>query len=128
MPQSRKALISLSDTPFYHCMSRCVRRAFLCGVDDYSGKNYEHRRDWLEDKLHQTASAFAIKLCAYAVMHNHYHVVLNVRIDIADAWTDLDVVQRWHSLFSGNPISQQFELGCPLEPHELFWVSSLFMQ
>ena len=125
MPQPRKALISLSDTPYYHCMSRCVRRAFLCGDDQYSGVNYEHRRDWLESKLHRTASAFAIKLCAYAVMHNHYHVVLNVRQDIAESWTNLEVVQRWHTLFSGTPSSQLFELGVPLEPSELEHVSQL---
>ena len=111
MPQPRKALISLSDTPFYHCMSRCVRRAFLCVEDSYSGINYEHRRDWLEDKLHQTADAFAIKLCAYAVMNNHYHVVLHVRSDLAAAWSDFEVVERWHRLFSGTSLSQRFEVG-----------------
>jgi putative transposase len=63
MLQPRKNIISLADTPYYHCMSRCVRRAFLCGVDHYSGNDYEHRRAWLEDKLHHTASIFAIKLC-----------------------------------------------------------------
>jgi REP element-mobilizing transposase RayT len=118
MPQPRKAIISLSDTPFYHCMSRCVRRAFLCGVDDYSGINYEHRRDWLEDKLHQTADAFAIKLCAYAVMSNHYHVVLNVRTDLAACWSDYEVVERWHRLFSGTSLSQQLALGTPLSKSE----------
>ena len=99
MTLPRKSLVSLSDTPFYHCVSRCVRRAFLCGTDHYLGNNYEHRRDWLETKLLQTADVFAIKLCAYAVMHNHYHVVLHVRPDIASDWTDLDVVNRWHRLF-----------------------------
>lgn len=118
MPQPRKALISLSDTPFYHCMSRCVRRAFLCGKDSYSGINYEHRRDWLEDKLHQTADAFAIKLCAYAVMNNHYHVVLNVRSDIAASWNNDEVIKRWHCLFSGTPLSRQFELGVSLNQTE----------
>jgi hypothetical protein len=81
MSQPRKSLISLGDAPFYHCTARCVRRAFLCGVDQFSGVNYEHERDWLEHKLHHTAEAFAIKLCAYAVMNNHYHVVRNVRTE-----------------------------------------------
>jgi len=44
MPRARNTIISLDDTPYYHCIARCVRRAFLCGVDHYSGNNYEHRR------------------------------------------------------------------------------------
>ena len=119
MPQPRKNIISLADTSYYHCMSRCVRRAFLCGVDDYSGNDYEHRRAWLEDKLHHTASAFAIKLCAYAIMNNHYHVVLNVRSDLALAWPDKEVVERWHRLFSGTPTSQRFAFGMELSEAEL---------
>jgi REP element-mobilizing transposase RayT len=85
-----------------------LRRAFLCGQDHYSGQDYEHRRQWLEDKLHHTAQAFAIKLCAYAVMSNHYHVVLHIRPDLSNAWSDREVVKRWHSLFRGNLISQRY--------------------
>lgn len=114
MPRARNTIISLDDTPYYHCVARCVRRAFLCGVDHYTGNDYEHRRQWLEDKLHSTAAAFAIKLCAYAVMSNHYHVVLHIRVDLASEWSDRDVVTRWHSLFSGNLLSQRFLLGEPL--------------
>ena len=91
MTQARKTIISLHDTPYYHCVSRCVRRAFLCGIDHYSGQDYEHRRQWLEDKLHAISDVFAIKLCAYAVMNNHYHVVLHVRSDVAQNWSDHDV-------------------------------------
>ena len=111
MTQARKTIVSVDDTPFYHCMSRCVRRAFLCGNDPYSGNDYEHRREWLENKLHEVSNSFAIKLCAYAIMSNHYHVVLNIRTDIAQSWTDKEVIERWHSLFSGNYLSQRLLTG-----------------
>jgi hypothetical protein len=51
MTQARKTQISLSDTPYYHCMGRCVHRAFLCSDDPFTGKSYEHRKQWIVDKL-----------------------------------------------------------------------------
>ena len=51
MTRPRKVLISLADTPYYHITLRCVRRAFLCGIDHYSGQNYEHRRQWVVDRI-----------------------------------------------------------------------------
>jgi hypothetical protein len=64
MPQARKRLISLIDTPFYYCVSRCVRRSYLCGVDDYSGQNYEQRRGWVEECLLYLSWVFAIDSAA----------------------------------------------------------------
>ena len=119
MTQARKTIISLNDTPYYHCVSRCVRRAFLCGFDHYSGQNYEHHRQWLEDKLHATANVFAIKLCAYAVMSNHYHVVLHIRSDIAQNWSNHEIVTRWHKLFSGTAISKAFLSNQPLTSNQI---------
>ena len=87
MPKSRASQISLVDTPYYHCVSRCVRRAFLCGEDKVSGKSYEHRRQWVEDELLKLGQVFAIDICAYAVMSNHTHVVLCVDKDIALDWS-----------------------------------------
>ena len=62
MPSPRKNLISLETTPYYHCISRCVRRAFLCGIDAYSGKSYEHRRQWFVNRLEELSAIFAIAL------------------------------------------------------------------
>ena len=116
MTQARSTIVSTDDTPFYHCVSRCVRRAYLCGYDQHSQTDYEHRRDWLEEKLQQTADAFAVKLCAYAVMSNHYHVVLHLRPDIASKWSQRQVVKRWHSIFKGTYLSQCYDAGRPLLP------------
>ena len=51
MTTARKHLIDTASTPYYHCMARCVRRAFLCGKEAFIGKSYEHRREWVVDRL-----------------------------------------------------------------------------
>ncbi len=78
MTRPRSEIVSLADTPFHHCVSRCVRRAFLCGDDRYSGKNFDHRKSWLVNRLALLDEVFAIDIAAYAVMSNHFHVVLHV--------------------------------------------------
>ena len=79
----------------YHCFSRCVRRAFLCGYDTLTQRDFSHRKTWLVDRLRQLAAIFAIEVCAYAVMENHYHTILRTRPDIVPTWSDWDVAIRW---------------------------------
>ena len=86
MPKPRYTQVSLEATPYYHCISRCVRRAFLCGTDTHTGQNYERRRQWIEDKLLALTDIFALDVCAYAIMSNHYHVVLHIDKNKADIW------------------------------------------
>jgi REP element-mobilizing transposase RayT len=100
MPKPRKALVLLEETPYYHCVSRCVRRAFLCGMDSSTGKNYEHRRQWIVDRMKSLTDLFAIDICAYSVLHNHYHVILHVDTQRAAGWSELAVIERWGRIFS----------------------------
>jgi hypothetical protein len=69
MGYARKLQISLSETPYYHCVARCVRRAWLRGLDQYAGKDYSHRKEWVIDRLRELSNIFAIDVCAYAVMN-----------------------------------------------------------
>ena len=118
MTRPRKALISLADTPYYHITSRCVRRAYLCGVDHYSGQNYEHRRQWVVDRLRLLSSLFAIDVCAYAVMSNHYHLVLKVCPEQLEVLSEEDIMDRWCALFKGPLLIQSYRSGDELKPFE----------
>lgn len=112
MPKARKTQVSLVDTPYYHCVSRCVRRGFLCGEDPYTGKSYEHRRDWVEQRLLCLVDIFAIEVSAYAVMSNHTHVVVHINYNRAKGWSQQQVIERWHRLHKGTLLSRKW-----LDPH-----------
>jgi REP element-mobilizing transposase RayT len=109
----------LIDTPYYHCVSRCVRRSFLCGEDKFTGQSYEHRRGWVEERLLFLSSVFSIGICAYAVMSNHTHVVVCVDKDMAESWSTEEVVRRWHQLYQGTLLSQKYQRGDALSKGEL---------
>ena len=111
MTQSRCNLVSLQDTCYYHLISRCVRRAFLCGEDKYTKQSYEHRRQWMVDRIRFLSSVFAIEIAAYAVMSNHYHLVIHVNIDEAKEWTNDEVCQRWLQLYNNHPLVSRWQTG-----------------
>ncbi|MDX1588352.1 MAG: transposase [Oleiphilaceae bacterium] len=125
MTQPRHQQISLSDTPYYHLMCRCVRRSFLCGKDHHTGKSYEYRRQWIEDRIHLLASIFTIDLCAYAVMPNHYHLVVKLCPEQAEEWTTDEVLKRWTSLYKGPLLVQRHLAGNALSAAEQETVADL---
>ena len=86
--------IDLDETPYYHCVARCVRRAFLCGDDKPSGRNFDHRKLWILERLKLLAAIFAIDVCAYAILSNHLHLVLRILAEQMAKWTDEEVLRR----------------------------------
>jgi len=101
MTYPRSHLVSEEEPGFYHVVSRCVRRAFLCGADRFTGRCFEHRRKWIEDRIVDLTEAFAVSVYSYAVMSNHFHVVLHVNLSAVDSWTDDEVARRWLAAFPG---------------------------
>ena len=107
MPMARSRYVSLEATPYYHCIGRCVRRAFLWGKDHFSGRDFSHRKAWVVERLAELSEVFAMSVCAYAVMSNHYHVVLHVDREAAEKLSQAEVLQRWSRLFSLPTILEQ---------------------
>jgi len=98
----------------YHCFSRCVRRAFLCGFDTLTLRDFSHRKAWLVDRLRYLAAIFAMDVCAYAVMETHYHIILRTRPDMVATWSAREVATRWLTLFPRH----RDKAGVPMRPTE----------
>ena len=101
MTYARAHLVDTENGGFYHCISRCVRRGWLCGEDVVSGRSFEHRREWIESRLLELATIFAVDIYGYAVMSNHYHCVVSVVPQRVAEWSDEEVARRWCDLSAG---------------------------
>ena len=93
MTTARCELVDVTVTRWYHCISRCVRRAFLCG------EGFEHRKQWIEDRLELLAGNFAVSVAGFAVMDNHLHVLCRLDPAVAQTWSAEEVVQRWIAVY-----------------------------
>lgn len=119
MTIARRKQLRLDVTPYYHCVTRCVRRAYICGRDKVSGKDFSHRREWIEEHLMLLSEVFCVDIAGYAVMSNHYHVVLHVDQARAEALTDGEVISRWHRLYKGPELIRDYLAEAPLSDSEL---------
>ena len=128
MTTARRKQLRLDVTSVYHCVTRCVRRSFLCGYDKLTRKNYDHRRAWIEQRLLLLAEVFCIELAGYSIMSNHYHVVLNVNTDLAHTLSDDQVIQRWLKLYRGSELVQRYNNGEQLTSPELRQLKSTVEQ
>ena len=125
MAVARRQLIDVDTTPYYHIICRCVRRAFLCGKDKFTGRDFSHRQQWIEDKLASLSEIFTIDIAAYAIMNNHYHLVLRIDKETAFKWTTPEVFEQYQKLHLTGPIVQQYLDGAALSHAQLLMIEEL---
>ena len=111
----RRNVVDDDQVGVYQVWSRCVRRAWLCGEDPLTGKDRRHRKAWFFERLQELTAIFAIDACVWAILSNHYHLIIRNRPDLATQWTDEEVVRRWWRLCPERKDEQRR----PAEPTEL---------
>jgi REP element-mobilizing transposase RayT len=90
----------------------------LCGTDRATGRRFDHRKEWIEQRLAQLSEMFAIDLLSYAIMSNHYHVTVRLDKNQAMSWSDDEVASRW---------ARNFSVRKPVTPAQIVrWRNRLF--
>ncbi len=92
---AREEVFSPDEIAIVHVMNRVVRKAFLLGTDEVTGRNYDHRKVWIEALIEHFASQFGIDVLVFAILSNHFHAVLRSRPDVVATWDDTEVARRW---------------------------------
>ena len=112
--QNRRDIFDAKEVGVFHCVQRAVRKAWLCGVDPVSGKSFEHRKDWIQNRMQELSKFFGVDCLSFSVMSNHVHVILRNRPDVVKTWSDAEVARRWWQLFP----KRRNEDGTAAEPTE----------
>ena len=73
---ARMEVFAPDEIAIVHVMNRVVRRCFLLGTDPVTGKNFDHRKEWIEQQLQRLAACFGIDLLAFSILSNHFHLIL----------------------------------------------------
>jgi REP element-mobilizing transposase RayT len=98
MTIARMHIVDAQVAGTYHVVSRCVRRAWLCGRDPLTGSDFSHRKRWIEERIVALAAQFAIAVYAYAVMSNHVHLVVRIDPEASQQWDVETVLRRWFAV------------------------------
>ena len=114
MTVARRTIVFDETESSYHIVTRCVRRAYLCGTDRLSGASFEHRKGWVKTRLQELGGIFGVDICGYSVMSNHLHIVIRTRPNIWKGWSNMEVAKRWWQLFPRRRNND----GSPAEPKE----------
>ncbi|NLF69292.1 MAG: hypothetical protein GX575_09595 [Candidatus Anammoximicrobium sp.] len=113
----RRDFIEATEVGVYHGVQRALRRAWIGGQEPVTGKNWGHRKVWIQKQLAFLARQFTIDICSMAIMNNHIHLVVRNRPDVAGQWSDEDVARGWWNLFPGR--KTEGDKPAEPEPHEL---------
>jgi hypothetical protein len=108
----RGEVVDPTEVQVFHVLNRTVRRCWLFGDDPLTGNNYDHRKEWIEERLRHFAAQFGIDLLSFAILSNHYHLMLRSRPDVVATWDDTEVARRWLMIC---PHRKQKD-GTPCEP------------
>jgi REP element-mobilizing transposase RayT len=66
------------------------------------------------DRVKVLSSVFAIDVCAYAIMSNHFHLVLHIDTHQAQSWSSDEVIDRWLKLTTGPIVAHRYVAGISL--------------
>lgn len=111
---NRRDILADGEIQVVHCINRCVRRAYLCGQDPLTGADYEHRREFIRQRMEFLAGIMGVEILGYAVMSNHFHCVLRSRHDVVGTWSNDEIAQKWWMLCP----ARKKKDGSPAEPTE----------
>ena len=119
MTLPRCELIDRENGGFHHVVSRCVRRAWLCGKDAKSKIDYSYRKRWIEERALLLSGVFTVQVYSYAAMSNHVHLALEYRPQDASKLSDEEVARRWLVAFPPrNPEHIELRVEALLEDSE----------
>ena len=118
---ARAEIFDPSEIVAVHLIGKTVRSCYLMGFDERSGKNFDHRKRWIEEKLKQLAANFGIDLLAFSCLSNHFHLLLRSRPDVVATWDDTQVALRWWQLCPSRKVKLEVDgqwIKVPAEPTE----------